>query len=414
MWAKINKWTIILAAVLLPAAEGISQEITVSNNGPVTSLQQAIELADSHDTITLQEGRYLESNVTVDKPLTIRGRGRVIIDGEHRGYVLIVKADRVTIKDLEIHGSKSSFIEDYAGILLEGVRDVLIENVTLEDNFFGIYLAKTADTVLRGNRLRAYGEKETSSGNGIHLWYSKNITIEDNYVTGHRDGVYFEFVEDVTILGNLSEENLRYGLHFMFSDRCRYERNTFRNNGAGVAVMYTDEVEMRENIFEHNWGSAAYGLLLKEIRDSIIEKNVFRENSIGMYLESTSRVVIRQNDFIQNGWAVKLMANSMNNEFTRNNFLSNTFEVATNSRQNFNDFNQNYWSQYEGYDLDRDGTGDVPYRPVRLFSILVEKQPQALILMRSLLISILDAAERFMPALTPETLVDPKPQMRKL
>jgi nitrous oxidase accessory protein len=76
-----------------------------------------------------------------------------------------------------------------------------------------------------------------------------------------------------------------------------------------------------------------------------------------------------------------------------------------------NNFDKNYWSQYEGYDLDRDGVGDVPHRPVRLFSILVEKQPQALLLLRSLLIDILDAAEKFMPALTPETLIDSKPKM---
>ncbi|NIT55381.1 MAG: nitrous oxide reductase family maturation protein NosD, partial [Aliifodinibius sp.] len=65
----------------------------------------------------------------------------------------------------------------------------------------------------------------------------------------------------------------------------------------------------------------------------------------------------------------------------------------------------------EGYDLNRDGVGDVPHRPVRLFSILVEKQPQSLLLLRSLLVDLLDAAEKFMPVLTPETLLDSKPQM---
>jgi len=290
----------------------------------------------------------------------------------------------------------------------------LIENVRLTDNYFGIYLSQSSDTIVRNNIVTASNERETQSGNGIHLWYSKNITIEGNTVRGHRDGIYFEFVEDVTITGNLSEENLRYGQHFMFSDRCLFTKNTYRNNGAGVAVMYTDQVTMTENVFEDNWGSAAYGLLMKEIRESKVFNNRFENNSIALYMEASSRNRIKHNEFVNNGWALKVMANSMDNQFVKNNFVENSFDVATNSRQNFNIFNKNYWSHYSGYDLDRDGVGDVPYRPVRLFSIIIEKQPEVLVLMRSLLIGILDTAERIMPVLTPEELVDKKPQMARI
>ncbi|MDX1671099.1 MAG: nitrous oxide reductase family maturation protein NosD [Balneolaceae bacterium] len=404
----------VAAWISLTAYTAAATEITVSPNGEIGSLKQAINLAEKGDTITLLDGRYPEHNVVIDKPLTIRGRGKAVIDGEGKGYVLIVRADSVTIQDLEVHHAGTSFIEDYAGILVEKAHHARIENVRLVDNFFGIYLSEASGALIKDNYLTASGERETSSGNGIHLWYSKDTRIIGNRVLGHRDGIYFEFVSEVYLRDNLSENNLRYGLHFMFSDRCRYEQNTFRDNGAGVAVMYTEEVTMTNNRFERNWGSAAYGLLLKEIFDSRIENNLFDENSIGIYLEASNRNVIRHNDFIKNGWAVKIMANSMDNRFTENNFMGNTFEVATNSRQNFNEFDENYWSQYEGYDLDRDGVGDVPHRPVRLFSVLVERHPQALILLRSLLIDILDAAEKFMPLLTPETLVDTKPQMRKI
>lgn len=73
------------------------------------------------------------------------------------------------------------------------------------------------------------------------------------------------------------------------------------------------------------------------------------------------------------------MANSSDNLFTMNNFVSNTFDVSTNSRQNFSTFSSNYWSKYEGYDLDKNGIGDVPYRPVKLYSVLVEKNEPSLI-----------------------------------
>lgn len=408
MWAIIKK--ILLLALLSILPQVVMSQITVSSGDAIT-LQAAIHLADSGNIIRLQEGRYPERNIIIDKPLTIEGMGKAIIDAGGEGFGLIIRADNVTIRNLEVRNAGISFMDDNAGILVEEAKNVLIENVTLTDNFFGIYLSKTSDSIIRNNVLTASGERETQSGNGIHLWYSKNITIEGNTVKGHRDGIYFEFVEDVTITDNLSEENLRYGQHFMFSDRCTFTDNTYRNNGAGVAVMYTDQVTMTENKFLDNWGSAAYGLLMKEIRESKIYNNTFENNSVGLYMEASNRNRIKRNNFVNNGWAVKVMANSMDNQFVQNNFIENSFEVATNSRQNFNIFNKNYWSHYSGYDLNRDGVGDVPYHPVRLFSVIVEQQPEVLMLMRSLLIGILDTAERIMPVLTPEGLEDKKPQM---
>jgi len=176
--------------------------------------------------------------------------------------------------------------------------------------------------------------------------------------------------------------------------------------------MFSNDVIMHENRFEHNWGSASYGLLLKDIRDSDIAGNVFEKNTIGLYSEGSDRLRIRQNTFTSNGYAIKIMANSMNNQISENNFIQNTFDVSTNSRQNFNNYDGNYWSAYSGYDLDRDGVGDVPHRPVHLFSLLVEREPAGLILLRSFFIDLIDKAEQVLPLYTPETLLDSAPYMR--
>jgi nitrous oxidase accessory protein len=144
-----------------------------------------------------------------------------------------------------------------------------------------------------------------------------------------------------------------------------------------------------------------------------VEENRFYQNTIGMYLESCNRVIVRRNDFVDNGWGIKIFASSLDNTFTHNNFIGNSFQVATNSRNNFSRFIENYWSNYSGYDLDHDGWGDVPFRPVSLFSIVVEKNPPTLVLMRSLLVDLLNLAERIIPTLTPETLVDEKPSMEQ-
>ncbi len=392
----------------------LAKEIIVSKTGKVTTIRKAIELAEDFDVILIKPGHYAEGNIIVNKMVKIIGEDYPVIDGEGDGEVFTVTVDSVTISGLTITNSGISYLEENAGIRLEKVWNCSITNNKLINNFFAIYLAQSANCFISGNYIKGEKKRETNSGNGIHLWYSKNITIENNTISDHRDGIYFEFVRNGTIRNNYSKNNLRYGLHFMFSDTCKYEDNIFENNGAGVAVMYTKFVLMRNNKFINNWGSASYGILLKEISDSRIEENIFSENSTGLYMEGCSRLTIENNNFIKNGWAIKLMANSMGNIFYNNNFITNSFDVATNSRQNFNTFEKNYWSNYNGYDLDKDGYGDVPFRPVTMFSMMIQDQPVSLILLHSLFIGILNVAESIIPAITPEALTDPKPRMRKI
>jgi nitrous oxidase accessory protein len=139
------------------------------------------------------------------------------------------------------------------------------------------------------------------------------VVIEGNEVEGQRDGIYFEFAGQAIVRGNTVTRSRRYGLHFMRSDSCLYERNRFLANGAGVAVMYSRSVRMLDNRFERNWGSAAYGLLLKEISDGVVKGNRFVRNTVALHLDDSNRNLIIGNSFEANGWAVKLLANATDN-----------------------------------------------------------------------------------------------------
>jgi nitrous oxidase accessory protein len=186
----------------------------------------------------------------------------------------------------------------------------------------------------------------------------------------------------------------------------------FHDNGAGVAVMYTKSVTMKGNRFEDNWGASSYGLLLKDIGDSFIDGNHFSRNTVGVYMEGTSRCAFSDNVFEANGWAVKIQANCDDNLFKRNNFLANTFDIATNGSLVLNTVDQNYWDNYQGYDLDKNGVGDVPYHPVSLYSMVVEKMPSSVMLWRSFLVYLLDKTEKVVPSMTPENLKDIHPMMK--
>jgi len=399
----------LLLAVTLAALA--PRTLVVAPGGPLPTVTAGLAVAQDGDTLVIRAGTYHEPELLIARRLTLRGEGwPVLVGGDHQ--IITVTADSVTITGLVLRDISPSATDDRAAIKVRDARGCRLENNTLLDTFFGIYLSRVSGCIVRGNRVRGHGVTEALTGNAIHSWSSSGLVIEDNVVRGHRDGIYFEFTSDATVRGNTSGGQLRYGLHFMFSNGCRYIGNTFEGNGAGVAVMYSHHVTMTGNTFRHSWGSAAYGLLLKEISDSRIERNVFDQNTIGLYAEGTNRVVATGNEFLGNGWGVQVLADAQDTRFERNRFAGNSFDVSTNSVNASSAFRENTWDRYTGYDLDQDGYGDVPFAPVRLFAVVVQQHEPALILLRSFFVSLLDAAERVAPVLTPRTMEDPRPRMQ--
>lgn len=386
--------------------------IRVSPTGRVSSIASALAKVRRGGTVVIMPGIYSEGMIAVTRPVTIIGRSGAILDGRNSHQILSIGADSVTVTGLTLRNVGSSYTEDRAAIKVSGVQHCDIRNNTVENGFFGIYLAKVSDCAITGNRLSAHNAGESSSGNGIHLWSSRDILIADNVVHGFRDGIYFEFVHASSISGNKSTNNLRYGLHFMYSDSCVYTRNEFRHNLAGVAVMYTKTVTMVSNVFADNWGSAAYGLLLKEISDATLQGNTFSGNTVGIVADGAVRINARGNDFRNNGWAIRLLASTYDGHFTTNNFRGNTFDVATDSEDSSNEFSGNYFDSYKGFDRNRDRTGDVPHYPVRLVSLISARYPMTMILMHSVVLDLLDMAERVLPSLIPTAVVDKSPAMR--
>lgn len=379
---------------------------------PGQKITDAIERARAGDTLVIEAGTYLEHGIIIKKKLAIIGKNLPIIDGRLNGDILIIAADSVLIKGLKIINTGTANMDDPAGIKFYDSKYCVVEDNVLDQTFFGIHFSNSSFNTIRHNTLTSKAEKEYMTGNGIHLWKCNNNTIAGNRISGHRDGIYLEFVINTVAQDNLIFENKRYGLHFMFSHDNEYLRNTFRNNGAGVAVMYTRNVTMRYNIFDQNQGPATYGLLLKDISDSKVEHNRFIGNTTAIYMEGSSRITFAHNLFRQNGSALKLMASCDNNTFEYNNFVGNTFDVSTNGSVVLNTLRYNYWDKYEGYDLNRDGIGDIPYRPISLYGTVVERIPPAVVLWRSMMVTLLDRAERALPAITPENMLDPTPKMK--
>jgi len=399
MWSK---GTFIIAIFSILSLQAGTLEVCPSCE--LNSIGEAIKLADPYDTLLIKSGRYLESNLVIDKPLTLIGYNYPLIDGQERGEIFTITSDHVTLSGLKIINVGSSYTTDYAAVRVVESSDFVISDLILEKLFFGIYLQKSSNGLVKGNTIKGDAKEEFNSGNGIQLWHCNGVRVEDNDIRQVRDGIYLEFSDNISIKNNTSKGNIRYGLHFMFSNNDTYEDNIFENNGAGVAVMFSKDIRMTGNTFRKNWGTAAFGLLLKEINDSEISGNVFEENTTSY----------SNNNFIRNGWALKVRGACYANRFTGNNFLYNSFDLSYNSNLNDNLFEQNFWSGYTGYDLDKNGIGDVPYRPVKLFSYIVNRTPETIVLLRSLFMDIIDFSERVSPVFTPDKLYDASPLMKKV
>ena len=387
--------------------------IPIGADQPHQQISEAIAAAQPFDTLLVKPGTYYQHTITVDKPLHLIGEGKPRIDAQGKKVqIFTVTADSVTIEGFVLANVGVSYLSEFSAIRVDRARYGTIRDNDIENCYFGVYLAYARHYQVENNRIIGQADDESSAGNAIHAWKGSHLTIAHNTATGHRDGIYFEFVDDSQIHYNRSFGNLRYGLHFMFSNRDDYRNNEFRDNGAGVAVMFSKHIRMEKNRFVRNWGGASYGLLLKEISDGEIIGNHFVRNTTGILAEGANRILIEKNQFTGNGTALDMKGNGLDNRVLANNFLANTFEVVTNSQRNSNEYDRNYWSGYAGYDLNRDGTGDEPYRPVNLFARITDQIPAATLLLHSFFVNLLELSERIFPDIIPVTLIDEHPRMQ--
>jgi nitrous oxidase accessory protein len=410
-----NTFTILFFLVsIFFSANIFASTIHIGNGKKFATVKQGLAIARDGDTLMVHAGEYYEQDIIINKKIYLKGIGKPVLDGDGKYEILTIHANDVVIEGFTLRRTGFSSLNELAGIKIYNCRNVTITHNILKEVYFGIYLQGAINCVIKDNDLNGNGGAETTSGDGIHCWKSDSLQIIHNSINNFRDGIYLEFVTASLIWRNTSEKNIRYGLHFMTAHNNAYITNIFRYNGAGVAVMYTHGVKMFNNYFENNSGDAAFGLLLKEITDSDISGNHFSNNTSGIFMEGGNRILVQRNLFKSNGWALKIEANCSDVAVSNNNYLANTFDISTNGSLVLNKFNNNYWDKYEGYDINKDNIGDVPYRPVSMYSMLVEQNPTLMMLYRSFITTLMDKTEKVLPSLIPEDLIDNSPLMKPL
>lgn len=402
--------TLILMA--LPARSGT---LTVGgSDAQFQSIQQAINAANDGDLIQVRAGLYT-GNLVINRRIMIEGIDRPVLRGQGEGSVVSVLADGCTVRGFTIEHSGGDLTREDSGILLKSSNN-LIEDNELRDILYGIYLYGSRGNTLRRNQVRGRPElEEGERGAGLHLWNSPDNIIEDNIITEERDGIYIQSCNGNQIRRN-RVSNLRYGLHYMFSDRNVFEDNLFANNVAGAAIMYSNHIEFRRNAFVHNRGFSSFGILFQECNELLAEDNFIIDNATGIFMEALRRTTFRRNTIANNDVALQMFSSADDNVFTENNFIDNLSPLHLIGRDTSTKWSANgrgnFWSDYDGYDLNEDGRGDVPLKIQNVFQYMEGNHPRLRIYLDSPVARALAVAEETFPILRGSTEVDDAPLMK--
>lgn len=381
--------------------------------GTAQSLQSLIDVARPRDTVRVPAGVWSE-NLEVRTRIALIGGPGVTIRGTGVGSCVTVWADSTIIEGLSIERSGNALVQEDAGILLRSDGNRIRHN-RLSDVLFGIYLYRSDKNDISGNDIVGRPALEQGErGSGVHIWDSYDNRLIGNTIRHTRDGFYIQNASHTWIEGN-EVSDLRYGLHYMYADSNTFVGNRFHDNVAGAAVMYSHGIVMRRNEFIRNRGFASYGILFQDCHGMTADSNLFVDNVVGMFFEASSGNTFRHNVVAQNDIALKIFQNSERNTFSENAFIDNLIPLSvigrrTNTRWSV-EGRGNYWSDYEGYDLDGDGVGDVPLTIQNVFDYLEGRQPAFRLYLSSPASKALAAATRAFPILELSSERDPAPLM---
>ncbi len=267
---------------------------------------------------------------------------------------------------------------------------------------------------IEGNRVRGRTDlgHRSNRGNGIHLFDSSGLRVVDNTIVGGRDGIYVSATEDSLIEGNIVQD-LRYGIHYMYSWRNTVRNNRAERNTAGIALMASQHLLVEGNIARDN---DVHGILFRDIQYTTIQGNEVTGNGEGLFFFSSLDNTLQNNLIAHNDIGARVWAGSTRNVVRGNSFVGNrqqVYYVAAQDQSWGDEVAGNHWSDYLGWDQDGDGRGDRPYRVESFTSGLLYRHPAAALLLASPALELLERLQEQMPALAVPTIVEQAPAIHR-
>jgi nitrous oxidase accessory protein len=405
---------VLFACAILSRSAGAA-ELEVPSSG-LPTLQAGLDAARAGDVLRLKPGTY-RGPVVVTKPVTLApgagAEGAVVLAGGGAGRVVEVWAPGVALRGLRVRNSGDDVENTDACIYVHGeAAGVYIADNVLEGCLFGIWVNGAHKPRIERNHIAGIVKPIFSDrGNGINLWHVENALVRRNVIREVRDGIYLSVSTDSEVRDNLMH-NLRFGIHYMYNDQNVIAGNVACNSLVGLALMFSKRLEIRENLALNN---RDHGILFRTILDSRIVANRALGNGKGIFLNDSSFNELEGNHVADNAIGVHLTAGSEDNRVHGNNFVANPVQIRfTWSRAIRWDHEGrgNYWSDYLGWDMNRDGLGDRVHHASNRIDMLMFRYPQMKLLAASPVVQLMQVLEARMPVLRPPSIVDRHPAMR--
>ena len=375
-----------------------------------------VAMAAPQDTLRLGPGVH-DGPLVLTRRTVVLGAPGAVVRGPGLGSVVEVRASGTVIRGVRIERSGRDPDHYDAGVSVRA-DSVVLEDLVIRDVLFGVHVQNARGTVLR--RLDIAGPPglpESQRGDGITFYDSRHAVAEGNRITHMRDGVYFSYADSMVVRENRVSQ-VRFGLHYMYSHDNRFEHNVFTDNAAGAVIMFSHGLVVTDNVFAWNAGSRSYGLVLQSASDAAVHGNILVGNGIGVFFDNAIRVAFADNVVAGNWLGLRLFANSERTRISGNAIVDNTFDAtgggAAGAYELCSGGRGNYWSAAaaRGYDLDGDGTLDVPHPAGAPLAEVAMRRATLRLFLDTPAADLIDWAERTLPVFDVGGVVDSCPLAR--
>ncbi|HSF91997.1 MAG TPA: nitrous oxide reductase family maturation protein NosD, partial [Paracoccaceae bacterium] len=280
----------------------------------------------------------------------------------------------------------------------------------LHDNLVGIDIHGARNALIKGNRIEGLQLKRMNDrGNGIYVWNAPGSVVEDNEIRYGRDGIFSNSSKRNVYRGNLMRD-LRFAVHYMYTNDSEIVANISIGNHLGFAMMYSDRIVARDNI---SISDRDYGVMLNYTNQS----DIFSNQVIGgvekcAFVYNAHRNLLAENRFEGCDIGIHFTAGSERNTVTGNAFIGNRTQVkyvGTRDVEWSFDGRGNFWSDHPSFDLNGDARADSIYRPNDLMDHILWSQPAAKLLIGAPAVQLVRWSQEQFPATAPGGVIDSHP-----
>jgi nitrous oxidase accessory protein len=207
--------------------------------------------------------------------------------------------------------------------------------------------------------------------------------------------------------------DVRYAVHYMYTNDSEISGNVSIGNHAGFAIMYSDRLTVTGNL---STGDRDRGLFFNYANMSDIGTNIVKaapEKCVFLYNANKNR--FHDNWFEGCEIGIHFTAGSERNRIAGNAFVGNKIQVKYVGTRyvDWSDGGRgNYWSDNPAFDLNGDGLADTAYKPNDLIDEVLWLNPSAKILLNSPAVQVVRWAQAQFPAIQPGGVIDSAPLMK--